>query len=209
MRYALEHKARTWHRIVGEAALCLRQDGPQGVRLAELMQRQGLTHGGFYTYFASKDDLIAQAIDVMFSWAIRRFALCMSDEAPQAGLQAYIDYYLHWDADGDWAHDGAITAVSCDVTHLEEGLHQRFETGFAGLQRLVATAFVRLDLGNEAALAQATVLLTEIAGALHVARTARAPAARHYICAHARAAILSRLHMTLPAFAGEVARADA
>ncbi len=200
MRYDLEHKARTWHRLVAEAALCLRQEGPHGVKLADLMHRQGLTHGGFYAYFASKDDLIAQAIEVMFSWAIQRFALCMSDVTPQAGLGRYIDYYLDWDESGDWAHDSAITAIGCDVTQMDGGLHQRFDAGFAGLQRLVATAFVRLDLGHEAALMQATVLLTEIAGALHVARTAKTPAARHYICRSIREAIRTRLRASVTAF---------
>ena len=94
MRYDAEHKERTRLRLLTEAAIMLREEGPHGLSVATLMKRQGLTHGGFYAHFASKDDLIAQAIDVMFERTCERFETRTRGLAPQEALAGYIAYYL-------------------------------------------------------------------------------------------------------------------
>jgi TetR/AcrR family transcriptional repressor of nem operon len=63
MRYEPEHKERTHRRIVKSAARQFRNEGMNGPGVAKLMKASGLTHGGFYKHFASKDDLFAEAID--------------------------------------------------------------------------------------------------------------------------------------------------
>jgi TetR/AcrR family transcriptional repressor of nem operon len=62
MPWPKEHKAQTRTRIVHEAAAALRERGLADVGVAEIMQRAGLTHGGFYGHFRSKDELIADAV---------------------------------------------------------------------------------------------------------------------------------------------------
>jgi TetR/AcrR family transcriptional repressor of nem operon len=62
MPWAKEHKAETRARIVHEAAAAFRERGLAEVGVAEIMQRAGLTHGGFYSHFHSKDELIAVAV---------------------------------------------------------------------------------------------------------------------------------------------------
>ncbi|MGA7778026.1 MAG: TetR/AcrR family transcriptional regulator [Paraburkholderia sp.] len=56
-----KHKQTTRERIVAVAARAIRARGPNGVSVAEIMKEAGLTHGGFYAHFASKDDLLAEA----------------------------------------------------------------------------------------------------------------------------------------------------
>src|ERR1700727_157778 len=56
-------KEATHRRIVGAAAARIRRDGVDAVKVAELMREAGLTHGGFYRHFGSREDLIAEAID--------------------------------------------------------------------------------------------------------------------------------------------------
>ncbi|MGI4879673.1 MAG: TetR/AcrR family transcriptional regulator, partial [Janthinobacterium lividum] len=66
MRYDGEHKAQTRERVLKEAAAAIRSEGVDRIGIAQVMARAGLTHGGFYAHFTSKDDLVTQAIDYMF-----------------------------------------------------------------------------------------------------------------------------------------------
>ena len=59
MRYGPEHSEKTKNRVVKIAAAQMRKRGPDNVGVADVMSRAGLTHGGFYAHFNSKDDLIA------------------------------------------------------------------------------------------------------------------------------------------------------
>lgn len=62
MRYPETHKAEMREKIVRAAAAALRRGGIGGVSIPALMKRAGLTHGGFYGYFADRDVLVAEAI---------------------------------------------------------------------------------------------------------------------------------------------------
>src|SRR2546422_802155 len=62
MRYEPEHKTRTRDRIVRNAARKLRAEGLSGPGVASVMKASGLTVGGFYKHFRSKDELLAEAI---------------------------------------------------------------------------------------------------------------------------------------------------
>ncbi len=59
MRYDSEHKKRTRQRVLSEAAAAIRAVGPDGIGVAGVMAKAGLTHGAFYAHFESKDDLVA------------------------------------------------------------------------------------------------------------------------------------------------------
>lgn len=62
MPLSKEHKAATRERILSQAAALFRRDGVDGVSVPALMKEAGLTHGGFYAHFPSKDALIAEAV---------------------------------------------------------------------------------------------------------------------------------------------------
>ena len=66
MRYDAEHKQRTRERVLKEAAKAIRRDGPHKVSVAAVMAKAGLTHGGFYAHFGSRDELIAEGVAQMF-----------------------------------------------------------------------------------------------------------------------------------------------
>jgi len=63
MSWSKDHKQATRQRIVEAAAAAFRERGVAGVSVAEIMRRAGLTHGGFYAHFASKDELLAAALE--------------------------------------------------------------------------------------------------------------------------------------------------
>jgi TetR/AcrR family transcriptional repressor of nem operon len=62
MPWPKEHKRNTRERIVAAAAAAFREQGIDQVSVADIMRRAGLTHGGFYAHFISKDDLLAAAL---------------------------------------------------------------------------------------------------------------------------------------------------
>ena len=63
MRYSQDHKAHTHQRIIEEASIRFRRDGIGATGLQPLMKALGLTHGGFYAHFSSKDELVEKALE--------------------------------------------------------------------------------------------------------------------------------------------------
>ena len=63
MRYDSEHKARTHGRIVKSASRQLKKKGLNGPAVTSLMKASGLTHGGFYKHFSSRDELVVEAVE--------------------------------------------------------------------------------------------------------------------------------------------------
>ena len=88
MRYDTDHKARTRERILTEAAKAIRASGPQVVSVGGLMKKAGLTHGGFYAHFGSKDELVAEAIGQMFGGPYSNFAALTEGKPPAEALAA-------------------------------------------------------------------------------------------------------------------------
>src|SRR5262245_45438020 len=97
MRYPPDHKRETRERVLAEAAKQIRAHGPLGVGVADIMKRAGLTHGGFYAHFKSKDALVAAAIAKMFDGARARWQRATATRDASGGLAAYIDSYLSAD----------------------------------------------------------------------------------------------------------------
>jgi len=62
MKVSQEQKAQNRNRILSEAGRLFREKGFDAVSVAEVMKAAGMTHGGFYGHFQSKDDLVAQTI---------------------------------------------------------------------------------------------------------------------------------------------------
>lgn len=62
MRYPEGHKEETRHKILERASQILRKDGLDALSITGLMRDVGLTHGGFYAHFGSRDELVAEAI---------------------------------------------------------------------------------------------------------------------------------------------------
>src|SRR3979490_965985 len=64
MGHSQASKVRSHERILRIAARMFREKGLEGLSIATLMQKAGLTHGGFYKHFSSRDDLLTQALKI-------------------------------------------------------------------------------------------------------------------------------------------------
>src|SRR3954447_21051383 len=89
-----DRKQRTHDRIVDTAARVLRGSGFDGVGVADIMKEAGLTHGGFYAHFPSRDAMLAEAADLAGAGTIavaeHIFAEVPQDQALLALMKAYL-----------------------------------------------------------------------------------------------------------------------
>src|SRR5947209_4909704 len=94
MGYSKAQKTRTHKRIVSIASKRFREKGLAGFGIAELMKEAGLTVGGFYKHFGSRDDLVAEAVNSAFGGWQRRLDVAKSG-GPSVSLAKLIDDYLN------------------------------------------------------------------------------------------------------------------
>jgi TetR/AcrR family transcriptional repressor of nem operon len=168
MRYDSEHKERTRQRVVQEAAAAIREYGPDKIGVADLMAKAGLTHGGFYAHFRSKDDLVAEAITQMFDERYEVFRQCMEGAELAAGLAGFIDHYLTTRHRDRRQKGCPLPSLSGDLARMPAVARKRFE---AGAQRLIhAIADVLRSLGRSEPDALAASLVAEMVGALALSR---------------------------------------
>jgi TetR/AcrR family transcriptional regulator, transcriptional repressor for nem operon len=168
VRYDIEHKQKTRTRVLDAAASAIRLAGPDKVGVAGVMAEAGLTHGGFYAHFASKDELVTAAIEHMFEQARARFAHETEGRDAAAGLGAYIDFYLS-KKHRDMRDAGCpIPALASDLPRLAEETRAIYAEG---VQRLVARVTTLLtQLGHSGAEREARSTVAELIGALSLAR---------------------------------------
>ncbi len=94
MRYDPEHKKQTRDRIVRNAARKLRAEGLSGPGVASVMKASGLTVGGFYKHFRSKDELLADAIALGFSEFGEKAHASLKNVSPQDWWKEIVRWYL-------------------------------------------------------------------------------------------------------------------
>ena len=94
MRYSKEHKFQTHARIVKRASVKLREKGAHGIGVADLMKDAGLTHGGFYAHFDSREALVIEALTHAMDQSTERWRK-LSDKTPvEKRLSRIVNTYL-------------------------------------------------------------------------------------------------------------------
>lgn len=102
MRYPPEETAAKHQRVLSLAAAMIRERGIDAVSVSELMKGAGLTHGSFYSHFASKDDLASAALQEAMNQKAALLAQALAD--PASAKQKFVEQYLsatHRDERGD------------------------------------------------------------------------------------------------------------
>src|SRR6476661_288940 len=94
MRYAENHKEQTRRKVLKAASRTLREKGPDRLTVPEVMAAAGLTHGGFYAHFKSKDDLVAETIGDIFVFSRERARKMVEGMPPAHALATFIDFYV-------------------------------------------------------------------------------------------------------------------
>ena len=94
MPWKKEHKSATRGRILETAATAIRAKGVAGLGVAQVMEAAGLTHGGFYAHFGSKEDLVASALAQACEESRARLQVAAERAPDGEGLQAVANAYL-------------------------------------------------------------------------------------------------------------------
>lgn len=172
MRYDKGHKDATHRQILETAALRLLRDGIDGTGIAPLMADAGLTHGGFYSHFASKDALVREA--VAHTLTQRRGRLRRSAERADDPIEGLIRYYLrpiHRDSPGQGC---AIAALSGEIGRQSAQTRATFAEELFGSIGVIAE---NLPAGDETERrGTATAIMALLAGTLQLARAVPDPA---------------------------------
>jgi TetR/AcrR family transcriptional repressor of nem operon len=180
MTTGTDRKQRTHDHILDTAAHVLRKDGYAGVGVADIMKRAGLTHGGFYAHFASRDALLAEALGHAGkdSGARVHRALMEGEERGVTPFRALVDHYLS-DRHLASPEEGCpVAALACETPRQSAAVRR---AAAARTEALVAA--VKATLPNIASEETATVIASQLVGAMQVARTLPAVAARRHIAA--------------------------
>src|SRR5690348_16287853 len=93
-RTAPGRKEETHERIVAAAARAIRRSGYNGTGVADIMKDAGLTHGGFYAHFPSREAMLAEAADRAGSESVAMMERIAATSPPQRVLQAMMQAYL-------------------------------------------------------------------------------------------------------------------
>ncbi len=137
VRYSKDHKGESRRRIIGNASRRFRAEGVDGVGVASLMADSGLTNGAFYAHFASKEDLVREAVVDALSSVPPDLGLG-ADGSP-ADLRRFIDRYLSSGHRDRVAEGCAMAALIPDLSRRPPQVRQAFrETGESMINAIAA-----------------------------------------------------------------------
>src|SRR5258708_217412 len=168
MRKSKQETALTRERIIKAAASEFRQHGIVATGLADLMSAAGLTHGGFYRHFASKDQLVAVATAAALATSTEHMAAVASCQPGQKGLEAVVCGYLST-AHRDNQQDGcALAAIGSELARADTETRNAATAAFLKMVDILAG---QIDEAKpEEAKKRAMVAVSTMIGALTMSR---------------------------------------
>lgn len=167
MRKSREETAQTRQRIVATGALEFRRNGIAGTGLADVMTAAGLTHGGFYRHFDSKEALVTECLTNALDSLRASIETATAKRPGRAGILFAIDDYLstaHLDGDATCP----FVSLGGELARASEELRNAATAGFLELVDLFAGHLD--DLSPAAAKKEALAVLSSLVGAMTMAR---------------------------------------
>jgi TetR/AcrR family transcriptional repressor of nem operon len=165
MRHSKDEKTASHERIVNAAAARIRESGTDQPGVAEIMRAAGLTHGGFYKHFDSRDELIEEAVERALTENQKTVAQ-MVYEADDP-LAAFADSYVSTAHRDDPAHGCGVVALGADVMRVGGAAQDAYR---AQVDRYLAYLQSLLDGDDDDRRKQANVTLSAMVGAVMIAR---------------------------------------
>lgn len=184
---AQQRKADSHARIVDVAAKAIRRAGYRGVGVADIMLEAGLTHGGFYAHFASRKDMLIEAMQHagQQNLATLERGIALRQRKGRTRFAALVETYLH-DAHLDRVEDGCIVAaLVCEMPREDDAVRAQAQQRVAAMVALVATTLPPSQQD------QAPQVTASLVGALQLARALGGKAGRALL-AQTRQALIAR-----------------
>ena len=171
MRRTKQQTAETRQQIIRSASALFRERGVDGVSVAEVMDKAGLTHGGFYKHFESKEALVTEAIADAFATSMCAWEETIAkQEDNQLTIQALINLYLSVNHLKDTALGCPAAALGTEMARHVGGTKKCFAEGIKGMIGAFEKQLEGLNASDRKDLAVASVAC--LVGTLMIARCA-------------------------------------
>ena len=173
MGHSRAGKTKTHKRIVKIASRRFREKGIAGVGIADLMKEAGLTVGGFYKHFDSRDALVAEAVSSAFGGWKRRVDAAASG-GPPVSYEKLIDEYLNEAHRDDPGAGCAFSALAGEIARTDKRTRALATEQIRNDIQLLAglLADKDKDQNNDAARSKAILTFSALVGAMALARAA-------------------------------------
>jgi TetR/AcrR family transcriptional repressor of nem operon len=167
MRYLKGHREATRRRIVEVTAQQIRQEGVEGMGVVGLMEKAGLTHGGFYSHFPSKDALIEEALRE----AIAQFRawITAAGENSDDKFAATIRAYLSTDHRDSPATGCVAAALAPEIARHSPAVREMFTASIVEYIEMIAN-LLPTSAAPEARRSVATAIISGTIGMMQLAR---------------------------------------
>src|ERR1700761_8046417 len=119
MRYSREHKAEVHQRILQDASRCVRVEGLTGAGVAAVMRDNGLTHGGFYKHFESKDELLVESMSEAFRDIGDTLTGVAEQAQPATAWKAIVKAYLSLEFCDRIERGCPLTSLAPELTRVD------------------------------------------------------------------------------------------
>jgi TetR/AcrR family transcriptional regulator, transcriptional repressor for nem operon len=181
-------KETTHERIVEVAARALRRNGYAGVGLADVMKEAGLTHGGFYAHFESRDALLVEALERASRESGEAVSRIAQERAGRgiSGFRSLVETYL---ADGQLASPESGCPVAALASEMPRQSKTIRDASAARVQRLIAGVHTLLPKRHRAV---ASLVTGTLVGTLQLARALGDNTEGRALLSTARNALISR-----------------
>jgi TetR/AcrR family transcriptional repressor of nem operon len=168
MRKSRQETAETRQRIVEAASSNFLAKGIDGTGLADLMGEAGLTHGGFYRHFESKEQVVQESL-ALAADSLRDEMMSVLAKSPgSGGLKAIVDHYLSVEHRDNLSGGCPYVALAGELARSSEEVREITTSNLLSLIDLIAGQLP--DMSPAAARKQALVVLSTMVGALSLAR---------------------------------------
>jgi TetR/AcrR family transcriptional regulator, transcriptional repressor for nem operon len=184
MRYNPEHKAKIHRKIVKDASQRARAEGLNGAAVAAVMRDTGLTHGGFYRHFRSKDHLLLESLHEAFREIGDTLVGATEQLQPDAAWKAIIKTYLTPEYCEHAERGCPLTALAPDLARVDKSMRGQVLSELVSYKdRLLPFMPGRRTVDKERAF---FAIFSTMIGAVEIARMLPIPAMREKVLAIAR-----------------------
>ncbi len=184
MRYQPEHKAEIHQKIVKDASRRVRSEGITGAAVSAVMRDAGLTHGGFYKHFRSKDELLTESLSEAFQDIADRLARAGEQARPGAAWKAIVRTYLSMEYCDHIEYGCPLTALAPELVRSDKAMKaQIFEDLKKYKSRMIPFMPGQRMADKERAFFS---IFSTMVGATEIARMLPEPAMREKVLASAR-----------------------
>src|SRR6202050_4916830 len=125
MRYRPQHKVETHQKIVKDASRRIRAEGITGTAVSAVMRDSGLTHGGFYKHFGSKDELLMESLSEAFQEIANRLAHAGEQSNPEAAWKAIVKTYLSLEYCDHVEYGCPLPALAPELARTDKAMKPR------------------------------------------------------------------------------------